>query len=165
MAKPREWTPEEDARLLALQAEGHSAEGIVAHLPVRDGMPYTRHQVTKRCRDLGVKPCGRRYGPGARFTTAQIERMQVLFAAGASLGALAAEFGCGPKTVRQMALARILVRDPATERADIEQLRSGAVARPHPVRQIRHPKIPEAPSSDLWRLWERAESNIRGVAA
>lgn len=165
MAKPREWTPEEDARLLALQAEGHSAEGIVAHLPVRDGMPYTRHQVTKRCRDLGVKPCGRRYGPGARFTTAQIERMQVLFAAGATLRALADEFGCGTETIRQMALARVLSRDPAAERVDVEQLRSGAAPRPRPERPIRHAKIPDAPGGELWRLWERAESSVRGVAA
>lgn len=165
MAKARDWTPEDDARLLALQAEGHSAEGIAEHMPAPDNMPYSRHQITKRCRELGVKPAGRRFGPGARFTGGQIERMQRLFAAGASLGALAAEFGCGSETIRQMALARILVRDPATDRADLEQLRSGAVARPHQVRQVRHPKIPEAPSSDLWRLWERAESNIRGVAA
>lgn len=165
MPKPREWTPEEDARLLALQAEGHTADGILAHMPVPEHQPYSRHQITKRCRELGVTPSGRRFGPGARFTRAQIERMQTLFAAGATLKALAQEFGCGPETIRRMAISRILVRDTRAERADVDLVRARSVERPHPARPAYHAKIPDAPSSELWRLWERAESSVRGVAA
>lgn len=165
MPVQRHWTPEEDARLLALQAEGHSAEGILARLPAHGDLPYSRHQVTKRCRELGVKPAGRRYGPGSRFTRQQIARMQTLFAGGATLKALAAEFGCGPETIRQMALARILVRDTSTERVDVDVVRARAVERAHPREHVRRSKIPDAPSSDLWVLWERAESGVRGAAA
>jgi len=163
--KPRDWTPEEDARLLALQADGHSAEGILERLPVHDARPYTRHQVVKRCRELGVKPAGRRYGPGSRFTRQQIARMQTLFAGGATLKALAAEFGCGPETIRQMAVARILVRDLNSERVDIDALRTQRQERAHPKSPVYHAAVPDAPSSELWRLWERAESSVRGVAA
>jgi transposase-like protein len=165
MPKSRQWTPEEDARLLALQAAGHSAEGIVEHLPVRDGMPYSRHQIIKRCRELGIKPRGRRFGPGARFNDREIERMQRAYQAGATMKQLAKDHGCGPETIRQMVLAGILARDTDAPRADPGAVRAGTAERPRSARPACRAGVPDAPSSDLWRLWERAEQRVRAVAA
>lgn len=164
MAKPRQWTAAQDARLQTLHDEGYTAQGAAEQMSTADDT-FTRHQVLRRCAELGIKPHGRRYGPGAHLPPADVERMRTCYSSGMSARQIADDFGCGREVVRLMVARGLLVRGQAAVPVDLQRVRDNAGPKIHPVKPPRAFAPPEPPMSELWRLWERADARLRSATA